>query len=172
VQWFDAVRWLFGNPIEVSAMCANVFPQGRDGEEFSAALVRMESGVVVQLCADPFRGYRGTRIEIVGTDGALQWAAADNRIAIQRLGGRERREEDVFVDEEELVGAELRHFLACVLTGRTPITDGAEGRAALTLALVVRRAVRLRRTIAVGDGSRRAGGRRGLPTLLRLVHAG
>jgi predicted dehydrogenase len=171
IQWFDALRWLFGKPIEVTAMGAHVHASPTDPDGVSAALVRMENGAVVQVCIDAFRGPEATRIDVVGTDGTLCWSAGENRLALHRLGGRERREEHLPVTEGEVDGAELRHFLACVLTGRTPVADGSEGRATLALALAVRRAARLRRSLALGDDLGRLGRRRGISPLLRLVHA-
>jgi predicted dehydrogenase len=171
IQWFDALRWLFGKPTEVSAMGANLYPGPNDSEDVNAALVRMENGAVVQVCIDAFRGPEGTRIDVIGTDGTLCWSAGENRMALHRLGGRERREEHLPVTEGEIDGAELRHFFACVLTGRTPVADGSEGRATLALALAVRRAAKLRRSLALGDDLGRPGRRRGTSPLLRLVHA-
>ena len=171
VQWFDALRWLFGKPVEVAAMCGSAYPSATEGEGASAALVRMDSGTVVQVCMDAFRGPEASRIDVVGTDGTLHWSADDDRIVLDRLGGRERREEHVPARQDEVDRAELRHFFACVLSGRTPEADGSEGRASLALTLAVRRAVRLRRALALGDDLGRIGRRRGVSTVLRLVHA-
>jgi predicted dehydrogenase len=137
----------------------------------SVAIVRLERGGLVQVCVDDLRGPGSTRIEVVGTEGTIIWVAGDDRIAVSRLGGRERRDEQIPVDEGEITGAELRHFFACVLTGRKPVMDVTEGRVVLELALAIRRAARTRRTAVLGEQTR-GGGRRGLPPLLRLVHAG
>jgi len=171
VQCFDALRWIFGKPVEVAAMCGSAYPSATDGEGAHAALVRMDSGAVIQVHTDTLRGLETSRIDVVGTDGALHWSAADNRIVLDRLGGRERREEHVPASEDEVDRAELRHFFACVLSGRTPVADGREGRASLALMLGVRRAGRLRRALALNDDLGRFGRRRGVSTVLRLVHA-
>jgi predicted dehydrogenase len=169
--WLDAVRWLFGNPLEVAAVSAHV-PGGRSlNEAVNAGILRLERGGIVQLCIDATHGVESTRIDVVGTDGSICWTPHDGRIAVNRLGGRERRDEQVPADGHAIASAEMRHFLACVLTGRSPAMDGPEARAVLGLTLATRRAVRTRRSIALGDYLR--GGRRSPATpLLRLVHAG
>ena len=133
--------------------------------------MRVESGAVVEVFPDRFRGFDATRIEILGTDGMMQWTAHDHRLILHRLGGREQREEQIPVEPGELDGAEMRHFLACVLTGRTPVTDGVEGRATLALALALRRSLHLRRAVMLGSHSRRRATGGGSLVALRIVHA-
>jgi predicted dehydrogenase len=169
--WLDALCWLFGKPVEVAALHASPSTRGLTLDGSSVAIVRLDRGGLVQVYADDLHGSESTRIEVVGTEGTIIWAAGGDRIAVSRLGGRERRDEQIPVDEDEITGAELRHFFACVLTGRRPVMDVTEGRAVLELALAIRRAARTRRTTVLGEQTRGAG-RRGLPPLLRLVHAG
>jgi UDP-N-acetylglucosamine 3-dehydrogenase len=175
VQWLDAMRWIFGQPFDVTAVPAGACPEGKGGDDpgadISAAILRFESGLLLQLYADGLRGQRATHLELVGTEGTLSWSAAESRITLQRSGGTDRRVERVPVDPATLEEAEMRHFLACVLTGRTPVSDGLEGRATLSLALALQRSARLRRALPVGDGGRRSSGRRAAWGSLRLVHA-
>ena len=84
VYWFDAVRWLFGAPFDVTGVYGNVYPNTNAGESLCAAIVRLASGAVVQLYADAFRGAEATRIEVVGTDGTVRWSADRHEITIQR----------------------------------------------------------------------------------------
>lgn len=172
VEWLDALRWLFGQPVEVTALCADAYPGSGEGEDVRAAIVRFEGGAVVQVYADGLRGPETSRLEVLGTEGALRWSAGGHRIILDRRGGGDRRVEEVRANAAELDTAELRHFLACVLTGRTPITDAVEGRETLALALAVQRSSRLRRALAVGEQGKRAASRRGFPAGLRLVHGG
>lgn len=169
--WLDALCWLFGKPVEVAALSASPSARGRRVDGVGVAIVRLERGGLVQVHADDLRGPESTRIEVVGTEGTIIWAAGGDRIAVSRLGGRERRDEQIPVDEDEITGAELRHFFACVLTGRRPLMDVTDGRIVMELALAIRRAARTRRTAVLGEQTR-GGGRRGLPPRLRLVHAG
>jgi UDP-N-acetylglucosamine 3-dehydrogenase len=169
LQWLDVVRWLFGQPAEV--MAAPAGGSAEAGEDPGAAILRFESGLLLQIFADGLRGHRATRVELVGTEGTLTWSAGESQVALERLGGAERRVERLPVDLATLEEAEMRHFLACILTGRTPISDGGEGRATLSLALALQRSSRLRRALAVGDHARRFGDRRRVTGTLRLVHA-
>lgn len=171
LQWLDVIRWLFGQPAEVMAVPGNGAGDGNAVEEAGAAILRFENGLLLQVFADGLRGQRATRVELVGTEGTLAWSAGESQVALERLGGTERRVERLPVDLAALEEAEMRHFLACVLTGRTPISDGGEGRATLSLALAMQRSSRLRRALPVGDHARRSAGRRGASGGLRLVHA-
>ena len=105
--------------VSVLAVYGNVYPNTNAGESLCAAIVRLASGAVVQLYADAFRGAEATRIEVVGTDGTVRWSADRHEITIQRRSRCEHRVEQVPVDDTGLEEAEMRHFLACVLTGRT-----------------------------------------------------
>jgi len=171
VQWLDVIRWLFGQPAEVMAVPTSASADAIGAEDSGAAILRFESGLLLQILADSLRGQRATRVELVGTEGTLTWSAGESQVALERLGGAERRVERLPVDLATLEEAEMRHFLACVLTGRTPISDGGEGRATLSLALALQRSGRLRRALPVGDHARRSAGRRGVSGALRLVHA-
>ncbi len=170
LQWLDVIRWLFGQPAEVMAVPTETSAEGV-GDDPGAAILRFESGLLLQIFADSLRGHRATRVELVGTEGTLTWSAGESQVALERLGGAERRVERLPVDLATLEEAEMRHFLACLLTGRTPISDAGEGRATLSLALALQRSSRLRRTLSVGEHARRFSGRRGVSGTLRLVHA-
>lgn len=170
LQWLDVIRWMFGQPAEVTAAPTGAPADASGGEHPGAAILRFDSGLLLQIFVDSLRGERATRVELVGTDGTLTWWAGEAQLALERPGGSERRVERLPVDLATLEEAEMRHFLACVLTGRTPISDGAEGRATLSLALAIQRSSRLRRALPLGDHLRRSGDRRRVSGALRLVH--
>ncbi len=170
VEWLDAIRWLFGQPLDVTASQASIYPGLPDGDDPCAAILRFESGALAQVYTDPFRGRETTRLEILGTDGRLQWWAGEERIVLERWGGLDRVE-CVPANDTALEEAEMRHFLACVLTGRMPVSDGADGKATLALTLAVQRASRLRRALPVGGPGRRGSAARSLPAQLHLVRA-
>lgn len=171
MPWLDVLRWLFGRPMDVTAVGASVYPDGVAPNGVCAAIVRFESEAILQLYTDAFLGCDATRLEVVATAGTLHWSAGKGQITLERWQDSERRVEHVPADAATLEEAEMRHFLACVLTGRSPISNGAEGRATLMLALAVQRACRLRRMLPLPESGRRWRTRRSLSTSLRLVHA-
>lgn len=171
VQWFDVLRWIFGRPLDVVAVSASVYPDGAASDDLCATVVRLENGGIMQVYADAFQASDATRLEVVGTGGTLHWSAGKSQITLERWRDSERYVEQVPAECAGLEEAEMRHFLACVLTGRTPLSDGLEGRAALMLALAVQRSCRLRRALPLTEDGRRLGTRRGLSASLRLVHA-
>jgi predicted dehydrogenase len=166
--WLDAIRWLFGQPVDVTAAEAGVHPRSPNGDGTCAAILRLACGALAQLCVDPVQESGATRLEVLGTDGRLRWRAAEERLVLERCGGLDHAER-VPADADALWEAEMRHFLACVLTGRMPLSDGAEGRATLDLMLAVQRASRLRRALPLGRRGRRGASGRGPASALRLV---
>jgi predicted dehydrogenase len=171
VPWLDAFRWLFGKSVDVIATRTSLHPDEPEREDLTAAVVRLEGGALAQVYTDALRGRETTRVEVLGTEGRIRWSAATSALMLERWGGLERVEH-IPVDGGALEEAEMRHFLACVLTGRTPISDGIEGRATLALTLAVQRAARLRRALPLGEAGRwTTATRRRLPATLHLVRA-
>jgi predicted dehydrogenase len=166
--WLDAIRWLFGQPLDVTAAEASIDPRSPNGHGACAAILRLACGALAQLYVDPLQGNGATRLEVLGTDGRLRWCAAEERLVLERCGGLDHAER-VPADTDAVEEAEMRHFLACVLTGRMPLSDGGEGRATLGLMLAVQRASRLRRALSLGRRGRRGAAGRGLTPALRLV---
>lgn len=146
---FDVLRFLNpgAEPVEVFAMAdALVLPdwKARGLLDTATVLVRFDNGALATADAS-FQAVYGydVRAEVFGSAGLA--TVGDGRAS--SLVHHDRQGEHVarvrwFVDLfGEAYTAELAHFVACVRTGEAPACSGADGRAALSMALAAIRSV-------------------------------
>jgi predicted dehydrogenase len=127
----NAARYLFQDePIEVLAM-SNIDQDARfDGvDATTGGLLRFPGGRLAQFfvsqAASPL-----SHLSLVGTRGDLQIQAAFDYQAERKhvLTAEGKREERTFPKQDQFA-PELIHFSRCILEGREPEPDGAEGLA-------------------------------------------
>jgi predicted dehydrogenase len=136
IHSLDTLRWLLGEPVEVTGMLAKVSDLEIDTEDLAAAIVRLEDGTVVEVHVDYLQRHAQARIEVIGSEGAIVWDAIG--VGWRRAGDTDWTVERVPFDVNEMYVAELAEFAQCLAHNRRPLLDGAEGRATLALALAVR----------------------------------
>jgi len=126
---FDYLRWLLGEISEVQAMTANSGSLGIDVEDTASILMHLEQGLIANLQLDYLRRPPAHSLEIIGTQGMIQWDGLsghargydpkdDRWNELPPPAGFERN--TVFMDE-------MRHFLAVVAGEEEPacgLTDG------------------------------------------------
>jgi predicted dehydrogenase len=138
IHALDTVRWLFGEPLEVTGMLARVSDLEIDTEDLACALCRLESGAIVEVHVDYLQRHPRHRIEVVGSEGNLAWDFHRQAVRWRRAGESAWQEEAVPAAVNDMYVAELCAFVAGVASGRPPALDGAEGRATLAVAAAVR----------------------------------
>jgi predicted dehydrogenase len=138
IHSFDLVRWAFGEPAEVVGLVGKVSDLDIDTEDLAAAIVRLESGAIVEVHVDYLQRHRQSRCEVIGAEGSLVWEATGPGIRWRRAGDEAWTVEAVACAPNDMYVAELAEFIDCVAAGRPPTLDGAEGRATLALAAAVR----------------------------------
>ena len=138
IHSFDTLRWTLGEPVEVMGMLGKVSDLEIDTEDVAAAILRLESGALVEVHVDYLQRHRQSRCEVIGSDGTLLWEAGSPVLRWRRAGEEAWSEERIDADVNDMYLAELAELIDCVTTGRRPALDGAEGRATLALAAAVR----------------------------------
>lgn len=154
---FDILRWLSGSePVEVYALAdALVAPQYRDRGllDTAAVTVRFANGALATADASlqAVYGY-DVRAEVFGSEGMV--TVGEGRLDTAwhySRSGVTRPQANWFLD---LFGAaytaELAHFVECVRTGTPPAVTGADGRAALRMALAAIESVETGRPVRLG----------------------
>jgi len=136
IHSFDTLRWVLGEPFEVTGMLARVSDLEIDTEDVATALVRLETGPIVEVHVDYLQRHAASRIEVIGAEGNLVWEPTGVRW--RRAGDAAWTIEPVAPQPNDMYVAELCEFVDCVQTGRRPALDGGEGRATLALAVAVR----------------------------------
>jgi predicted dehydrogenase len=155
IHSFDTLRWVLGEPVEALGMLGRVSDLEIDTEDVAAAIFRLEEGAVVEVHVDYLQRHAQSRLEVVGTEGALVWERGIVRV--RRAGAADWSEESIACDPNQVYVDELREFLACIETGRAPALDGAEGRATLALALAVRESAETGRLVRLRPPPRSVG---------------
>ncbi|MCW5893677.1 MAG: Gfo/Idh/MocA family oxidoreductase [bacterium] len=149
IHSFDTLRWVLGEPVAVTGMLAQVSDLEIDVEDVAAALVRLASGVIVEVHVDYLQRHPESRFEVIGSEGNLVWTKSTLRWRCVADDGWE--EEVVAVDPNAMYLDELRAFLRAVRTGEAVALGVREGRRTLALALAVRASAESGRTMRI-DG--------------------
>jgi scyllo-inositol 2-dehydrogenase (NAD+) len=156
---FDMARWLIGDEIvEVSATGAVLMHEAlREVHDVDNAFVhlRFARGAIgsVQVSHTAVYGY-DIAAEVLGERGAVR-AGDFRRTDLWRYDGAGRVSHDTiggFVERfADAYLQELIAFIACVRAGGAPATTGADGRAALAVALAARRSLQQRRAVPLAE---------------------
>jgi predicted dehydrogenase len=152
IHSFDTLRWVLGEPVEVSGMLARVSDLEIDTEDVAAALVRLPSGAIVEVHVDYLQRVAQSRFEVIGSEGTLTWDREGVRW--RRAGDQAWTVEDVAIEPNAMYLAELEAFGAAVAAGRTRL-DIDEGRATLALAVAIREAAATGRCVRLGTPAAR-----------------
>lgn len=147
IHSFDTLRWVLGEPVEVTGMLARVSDLEIDTEDVAAALVRLPSGAIVEVHVDYLQRVAQSRFDVIGSEGTLTWDREGVRW--RRAGDTTWTVEDVAVQPNGMYLAELEAFGEAVAAGRTRL-DIEEGRATLALAAAIREAATTGRCVRLG----------------------
>ena len=90
-------------------------------------------GAEAQCLTVDFRTQEAWSHRVSNEGGALAEGAA----VVNKFAGRQIVRTPIAIAKEEPLKLELRHFVECVRSGKTPLVDGAAGRRALDLALQI-----------------------------------
>ncbi len=138
IHQIDLLRWYGGDVTQVGCMSLTL-PERMEGEIIGVVPLRFASGAIGDAVINWSMEGRGTRsglwyelVWLSGTEGNLHnW----DGIHVLRHGQATQSYEPVTFEEGTGHPRAIEHFLDCVREGRTPLTDGREGRAALEIAM-------------------------------------
>lgn len=136
-HYVDLLLWFLGNPVEGAHFGTQVGTPWCYREGTSAAIFKFESGALGYHGAT--WGARGTRLawdcQVMTEKGLLDFDRFKGIIKLydqnteHRFGAAESQAYQVIWRQEDNALSkqtqhEIRHFVDCVLTGKTPVTDG------------------------------------------------
>ena len=153
----DSVRFLTGlEVVEVFATASTlILPDGGDGfADTAVTALRLESGALAVITNSLRAGYGyEVSMEVMGERGKIA-VGYERQTAVRRLTAEGVRHDHVgrFLDRfGEAYQREMAHFIDCVAGDREPEVTGADGRAALALALLAERSQREGRPLPAGE---------------------
>ena len=152
---FDMVRFLSGEEVESVQVSGKQFGEGRGDPDTAITVLTLASGAVAVIDNSRLsaHGY-DQRIEAFGLAGE---ASAPNvrthNVTVSGPEGAHATPPMPFFTERYAVsyGAELDAFIDCLQNNSDPAVSGADGRAALLLAIAAQRSYREGRAVAVAE---------------------
>jgi len=159
VHDLDSVRFLTGlEVVEVFATASTLVLENAVEEGFADTAVitlRLETGALAVI-SNSLRAAYGYEVsmEVMGERGKIA-VGYERQTAVRRLTAEGVRHDHVgwFLDRfREAYQREMEHFIDCVAEDGEPEVTGADGRAALALALLAARSYRERRPLPAGEG--------------------
>jgi len=153
---FDLARWLVGSEVErVSAEGATlVCDELKAVGDIDNAVInlRFASGAIgnVEVSRNAFYGY-DIRTEVLGSEGAVTIGAHGYTpvLLLTRAGGQHDLMPYLMERFGDAYRAQLQHFVDCLRDGKPPSVGGADGLAALKIALAATQAQREGRAVEV-----------------------
>lgn len=165
VHDYDLVRWIAGGEVtQVMAQSRWGFlsAQGYAVEDATWALLTFDNGVVAVVEAgwilpDGHPSGFDQRLEVTGTAGRAEVAGANAGLSITTDDRQTWPDAALWPTLHGRVGGALErqtaHFLDCLSHGTPPLVSGADGLAALRIALTVEQAARTGGAISVANGA-------------------
>ena len=153
----DVLRWLFGGVGEVACFASRAVVEAAEVEDTAALALRFAGGVTgvihftwarsVESYLEQFRVF-GSLGEIVVRDCETISMASEPRFGDRQFHELDLDEEAGDLAEAQFV-AQLAHFVDCVQSGATPLTDGPGARAAIAVIEAAYRSAETGRTVTV-----------------------
>jgi len=148
---FDYLRWLLGEISEVQATIANSGSLGIVVEDTASIVLDLERGLIANVQLDYLRRPPAHELEIIGTEGAMQWDALSGHARwynpkdarwneLPPPAGFERNA--MFMDE-------MRHFLALIAGEVKPACGLTDGIRALEIVEAVHESARAGSKVAL-----------------------
>ncbi len=149
VHEIDYITCLLGQPDSVLCMAKRVSDLEIDTEDTAEILLWLNSGVLASIHVDCIRPVYDRSLEIVGTEGILQWRFQDN--FVQHFGSHSR-EWKILSDSKKhdfnaMYVSEMHHFLEILARRETPLQDGRRGKEVLEIALAAKLSAELGRIV-------------------------
>ncbi len=131
----DYLRWLFGDVAELQAFTGRISGLEVDVEDYADVLLRFDSGLGGSLHLDYFRKPKRHDLEVVCSQGVLNWDYSDSMVRMRTHSG----DEQCFpapqsFERNQMYLEEMRHFIKIVKGKETSLCTFEDGKQALVLA--------------------------------------
>lgn len=152
---FDMARHLSGEEVESVYVAGAQMGRARGNPDTAVTVLRLTSGAVVTIDNSRLsaHGY-DQRVEVFGSEGAISSAnVVPHQTVLQRAEGALTPRPFEFFAERYAASyaAEMQAFIDCVRGNTPPPVTGADGRAALVLALAAQLSYQERRPVALSE---------------------
>jgi predicted dehydrogenase len=126
-HYIDLLLSLFGTPVQAKGLGTRSGTEWLEGEGTHHSILKFEGGAVAHLGASWGMKFRDTPALLhLHTPEACLVLSGNKLEVITQEGRKTLYEPEGPVDGNARALGEVEHFLACIRTGRRPLTDGAE----------------------------------------------
>lgn len=148
---FDYLRMLAGEVSEVFALAQPLPELNLEVDGAADVLLRFSGGVVANVHLDYLRRPGRHALEVVATDGILEWDNASGVLAHHQAGAEkaETFAPPAGFERNQMFLDQMSHFLAVIQDLEQPVCGLADGRRALEIALAALESSRSRRSISI-----------------------
>jgi predicted dehydrogenase len=147
----DYLRWMLGEVEQLWSLAGKISDLEIEVEDYAEIGLRFANGTVGNVHLDYFRRPPEHRLDIVGTEGTIEWR---NETGVTRLYRPASDAWESFLPPQgfqrnDLFLAEMRHFLDVISGNCEPVASLNDGEQSLILALAVMTAAKSRKMIHI-----------------------
>ena len=158
IHSIDLLRWMLGDPVEVTAFTDNLMHPYIEAEDYGAAIVRFRNGAygMIEGTVNVFPANMEETLYLLGEKGTVKAGGkSQNRIETWRFADGTDDPEEVIAacaeDPPSVYGFGHKplyaDMISAIRSGRQPYVDGQAGRDALEMVLAIYRSAREHRCI-------------------------
>lgn len=147
----DYLFWFLGNVSEVFSVTGKYSKLHIQADDLSSILMKFKNNAIGEIHLDFFQRPAFRNCKIVGTKGTIYWNFDENIVRFYDI--RKKRWINKLklnkFDMNDMYFSELDHFLNCVKKRKKTLNDIEQGIKVLEIALVIKKASKLKRMIRV-----------------------
>ena len=154
IHEIDYMYWFFQEVENVISMSGKFSELDVTAEDYAPSLLKFKNKIIGELHQDYFQRPEFRSCKIRGTKGEIYWDSVDNCVDVFNMN--KKRWETKFdsgfsnnLDTYSSYVEELKHFLKCVKRRKETINDLEQGVTTLKIALAIKKASKLMRSVNV-----------------------
>ena len=151
IHEIDYMYWLFQEVENVISMSGKFSDLDVDVEDYAASLLKFRNKIIGELHMDYFQRPDFKSCQIRGTKGEIYWDSDNNCVNIYNMNKKRWKTEMEIKNYQRNFSyvEQLKHFLQCVKQRKKTINDLEQGIVTLKIALAIKKASKLMKTVSV-----------------------
>ena len=151
IHEIDYMYWFFHEVENVLSMSGKFSDLKITTEDYVSSLLKFKNKIIGELHMDYFQRPNFRSCEIRGTKGEIYWDSDDNRVIIYNMN-KKRWQKKLEIKNYKINLSyieELKHFLKCVKYRKETINNLEQGIVTLKVALAIKKASKLMKSVNV-----------------------
>ena len=154
IHEIDYMYWFFQEVENVISIVGKFSELDVTAEDYVSCLLKFKNKIIGELHMDYFQRPNFRSCKIRGTKGEIYWNSDNNCVNIFNMNKKrwETKFDDGFSDNLDTYSSyieELKHFLKCVKHRKETINDLEQGITTLKIALAIKKASKLMKSVSV-----------------------